>query len=160
VFQFGGYPGAMTGSVDRTVQTLADRAEIDDLLTRYTHAVDTRQFDRLDKVFTQGAHIDYTATGGIAGSFREVQAWLREALTVATHMQHLLGQREVVFGPAGGGRPAEATVRAYFWNPMRIAPPEGDALELHLGGIYEHDLVRTDVGWRSRRLVEHLLWRR
>ena len=56
--------------------------------------------------------------------------------------------------------PDSARVRAYFWNPMRLTPPEGDPFEMHLGGVYEHDLVRTDVGWRSRRLVEHLLWRR
>jgi hypothetical protein len=144
--------------MDATLQALADRAEIDDLLTRYTYAVDAREFDRLETVFTPDAHIDYTATGGIAGPFPEVQRWLGEALAIASHMQHLLGQREVVFGE--GAVPSEARVRAYFWNPMRIAPPEGDALEMHLGGVYEHDLVRTDAGWRSRRLVEHVLWRR
>jgi hypothetical protein len=140
--------------VDETVRALADRAEIDDLLTRYTYAVDARQFERLDAVFTEDAHLDYTATGGIAGPFREVQRWLAEALAAATHMQHLLGQREVELDGD------TARVRAYFWNPMRFAPPEGEPVVLHLGGVYEHDLVRTDAGWRSRRLVERVLWRR
>lgn len=144
----------MTGSLDATVRALADRAEIDDLLTRYTYAVDARELDRLDTVFTPDAHLDYTATGGIAGPFPEVQRWLGEALASASHMQHLLGQREAVLDGD------TARVRAYFWNPMRFAPPEGDPLVMHLGGVYEHDLVRTDAGWRSRRLVEHLLWRR
>jgi hypothetical protein len=140
--------------MDADLQMLLDRAEIDDLLTRYTYAVDAREFDRLDTVFTPDAHLDYTATGGIAGPFPQVQQWLGEALALASHMQHVLGQREVVLDGD------DARVRAYFWNPMRFAPLEGEPLELHLGGVYEHDLVRTDAGWRSRRLVEHLLWRR
>ena len=140
--------------MEPTLQLLADRAGIDDLLTRYTYAVDARELDRLDTVFTPDAHLDYTATGGMAGPFPEVRRWLSEALTVATHMQHLLGQRETrVDGDT-------ARVRAYFWNPMRLSPPGEEAFEMHLGGVYEHDLVRTDAGWRSRRLVEHLLWRR
>jgi hypothetical protein len=144
----------MTDATARAVRLLTDRAEIDDLLTRYTYVVDSREFERLDSVFTPDAHLDYTATGGIAGPFAEVQRWLGEALASATHMQHLLGQREIeVDGDT-------ARVRAYFWNPIRFAPPGGEPVEMHLGGIYEHDLVRTADGWRSRRLVEHLLWRR
>jgi hypothetical protein len=51
-------------------------------------------------------------------------------------------------------------VTAYFWNPIRIRLPGSDPFDLEVGGLYEHDLVRTEAGWRSRRLVEHVLWRR
>ena len=137
------------------LERLAARAEIDDLLTRYTLAVDGWDFDRLDEVFTPDAVIDYTGSGGIAGSLPEVQAWLSEALAMASHMQHLIGQRDVVFDG-----PDAARVRAYFWNPMRIALPDSEPFDIEIGGVYEHDLVRTPEGWRSRRLVERQLWRR
>lgn len=141
-----------------TLERLAARAEIDDLLTRYTLAVDGRDFERLGEVFTPDAHVDYTGSGGIAGTLPEVQAWLTEALAMASHMQHLIGQREVVFDG-----PDAARLRAYFWNPMRIALPDSSdtaPFDIEIGGVYEHDLVRTDAGWRSRRLVERQLWRR
>ena len=31
---------------------------------------------------------------------------------------------------------------------------------VELGGIYHHEMVRTPAGWRSRRLVEELVWKR
>jgi hypothetical protein len=39
---------------------LSDRAEINDVLIRYTRAIDTGDWDRLDTVFTPDARIDYT----------------------------------------------------------------------------------------------------
>ena len=57
-----------------TLQELSDRLEIDDLLSRYTFAIDERDFDALDDVFTPDATIDYTTSGGIKGSYPEVKA--------------------------------------------------------------------------------------
>jgi hypothetical protein len=134
-------------------RTLSDRLEVDDLLTRYTLAVDDHAWDRLDEVFTRDAHIDYTATGGIAGSLPEVKAWLAETLPVFTGMQHVLGQKEVVLDGD------TARVRAYFLNPLVMDRPQGP-WQMDVGGVYHHELVRTPDGWRSRRLHEQLLWHR
>jgi hypothetical protein len=131
---------------------VADRIEIADLLTRYTRAIDTRAWDRLDEVFLPEAHIDYTASGGIAGAFPEVKAWLARTLPIFAATQHLLGQSEVtVAGDA-------ATVVAYFTNPM--VPAHDTAQLWEFGGYYHHRLVRTPAGWRSAELVEELSWRR
>ena len=59
---------------------LSDRTEINEALNRYTIAVDTGEWDRLDTVFTPDARIDYTESGGIAASFAEVKPWLAENL--------------------------------------------------------------------------------
>ena len=48
-----------------------------------------------------------------------------------------------------------ATVRAMFYNPMLFP---GATEPSFCGGRYEHDLVRTADGWRSRRLIEHNSW--
>jgi hypothetical protein len=136
------------------LQTVSDRIEIDDLLTRYTRAIDTGEWDRLDAVFTDDAAIDYTSTGGIAGGYPEVKAWLAENLPLFPRRQHVLGQKEVVVeGDA-------AAVTAYFLNPMVVGQADGTELLWEFGGLYHHRLVRTEDGWRSVRLVEELLWKR
>jgi hypothetical protein len=133
---------------------VSDRIEIGDLLTRYTRAVDGGDWDRLDEVFLPDAWIDYTATGGIAGAFPEVKAWLAKMLPLFSRRQHVIAQSEVrLLGDT-------AFVVAYFINPMVITQPEGPELLWEFGGYYHHELVRTAQGWRSRELVEELVWRR
>jgi hypothetical protein len=129
---------------------LSDRIEIADLLTTYTRAVDTGEWDLLDTVFTPDARIDYTATGGIAGPFPEVKAWLAEVLPMFARRQHLIGQSAVTLDGD------TAAVTAYFINPMVTT----DDKLFTCGGLYHHDLVRTPAGWRSRRLTQELSWTR
>lgn len=139
------------------VQQLIDRAEITDAITRYTVAVDEGDWDRLDTVFTPDADIDYTQSGGIADAYPVVKAWLAENLPAfSTHRLHTVGQ--VGFDFADGGDTAE--VIAYFDNPMRIADGHGGERVVEVGGIYRHSFVRTPEGWRSRALVEQVVWTR
>lgn len=136
------------------VRQLSDRIEIADLLTSYTRAIDTGDWDRLDSVFTPDARIDYTATGGVQGSFPEVKAWLAEVLPLFARRQHVIGQSEVVLdGDA-------ASVTAYFTNPMVSVGDDGAERLFACGGYYHHRLVRTPEGWRSRLLTEELVWTR
>ena len=138
------------------LRTLADRLQIDDLLTSYTRAIDTGDWDRLDAVFTPDATIDYTSTGGIAGSYPEVKAWLAENLPMFPRRQHVLGQKEVRLDEQGG----TAQVTAYFLNPMVLPQADGSELLWEFGGLYHHELVRVGDGWLSARLVEELCWQR
>ncbi len=133
---------------------ISDRLEIEALLVRYTRAIDTGDWDRLDEVFTPDAHIDYTATGGIAASYPEVKAWLAEMLPIFPKRMHMLGQ---VDSQVDGDT---ADVSAYFHNPMMLPGQDGTSTLVEFGGIYHHDLVRTPDGWRSRRLLEQLVWKR
>src|SRR5690349_2761707 len=131
------------------VRRLLDRAEILDLITRYTRAVDTADLSGFDRVFTADASIDYTASGGSSGPVAEVRRWLgEEAIPLFAQTQHLVGQVELDFRGDD-----EAAATAYFWNPIRIALPGAEPFDMEIGGLYEHDLVRTAGGWRSRRLV-------
>ena len=136
------------------LQELSDRAEINDVLVRYTRAIDTGDWDRLDTVFTPDAAIDYTATGGISAPYAEVKPWLAEMLPIFPRRMHTLGQVDSqVSGDA-------ASVAAYFHNPMILTAKDGTEQVVEFGGIYHHDLVRTPDGWRSRRLLEELVWKR
>jgi SnoaL-like domain len=134
---------------------VADRLAIDDLLTRYTMAVDDGDWDQLDTVFTPDAVIDYTSAGGIRGTRDEIKAWLAKALATFPVRQHLIANKRVVLDGD------TATVRAYFYNPMMLPSPDGDRPPKPVpgGGFYNHRLVRTPEGWRSVELIEEEVWR-
>lgn len=134
---------------------LLDRAEITDVLHRYTSAVDTASWEDLDGVFTPDARIDYSQSGGTIGAYPEVRAWLAENLyAFAIRTMHTLGQ--VVITVDGDA----AEVAAYFDNPMVISDGQGGERIVEVGGIYQHAFVRTPAGWRSRELVEQVVWTR
>lgn len=132
---------------------LADRLGIADVLTAYTVAIDTGDWDRLDTVFTEDARIDYSESGGQVGRFPEIKAWLADTLPIFVRRQHQLGQMDVQFDGD------TATVAAYFINPM-VYVADGEERMFECGGVYHHDMVRTPAGWRSRKLHEQLIWRR
>jgi hypothetical protein len=134
------------------VKLLIDRLEIDDLLTRYTVALDTRQWGLLATVFTPDATIDYTSSEGIKGQFPEVAAWLEKALTPFSATQHLLGNRHIELdGDQGTGR-------TYFFNPNSLADEAGKATMLFVGGFYLDKFVRTAEGWRIADRFEQTTW--
>lgn len=139
------------------LRELSDRAEIADAITRYTHAVDTREWDLLDTVFTADARIDYSESGGTVGDFPTVKAWLAENLPAfSTRYLHTVGQISFDFADSGD----TAEVAAYFHNPMVIADGSGGDRVVEVGGIYRHAFARTGAGWRSRRLHEQVVWTR
>ncbi|MGH9031122.1 MAG: nuclear transport factor 2 family protein [Acidimicrobiia bacterium] len=134
-------------------QEVADRIAIDDLLTRYTIAVDDGDWNLYRTVFTPDAFIDYTSAGGIKGGVDEIAAWLAKALAPFPVRQHLIANKLVsIDGDT-------ATVRAYFYNPMSITLPDGTSRSTPGGGYYNHRLVRTADGWRSQELIEEEVWR-
>ena len=134
-------------------QRHVDRLDIEDVLIRYTRAIDTGEWDRLDEVFTADAEIDYTESGGIAGSYGTIKPWLAENLPIFPRRMHALGQ--VAIDVDGD----EAVVAAYFHNPMLLPTQDGKDLFVEFGGIYHHVMTRTPLGWRSRRLHEEIVWR-
>jgi hypothetical protein len=134
-------------------EDVADRLAIDDLLTRYTMAVDSGDWEQLDTVFTPDAVIDYTSAGGVRGTRDEIKAWLAEALAPFPIRQHLIANKRVVIDGD------TATVRAYFFNPMMISLGDAPPRPTPGGGYYNHRLVRTAEGWRSVELIEEEVWR-
>src|ERR1700736_4271931 len=102
--------------MNQSVGYLSDRIEIDDLLTRYASALDMREWDTLDTVFTADAELDYRSAGGLCGTYPEIKAWLSEVLPMFTWTQHLVLNRAVELEPTGeSGRS-----RSSFLNPNRL----------------------------------------
>ncbi len=136
------------------LQELSDRMEIQDLITAYTRAVDTRTWDALDDVFTEDAVLDYTSVGGPADSLVVVKPWIEQGLRGFDRYQHVIGQVAIELA----GDTARAT--AYLVNPMVAKAPDGTETLWEVGGYYHHELVRTPDGWRSQRMVDEIIWQR
>jgi 3-phenylpropionate/cinnamic acid dioxygenase small subunit len=130
-------------------QVVLDKLEIHELLARYARGVDTKDWELWKSVFTPDALVDYSSAGAPVGPPHEIAAWLEQGLQVVPMTQHFISNIEVeVQGD-------KAKVRALFYNPMQLP---GMAEMSFCGGYYHHEMVRTDEGWKSERLVEENLW--
>lgn len=132
--------------------TLEDRSSIDDLLTRYATAIDSRRWDLLDSVFAPDAQLDYRAACGIAGSYPEVKAWLAAVLpSMFEATQHLVANREIRVDAD------VAQARSMFYNPNRMRI-DGELHHFTCGGYYYDRLQRRAEGWRIVRRIEDTIW--
>ena len=132
------------------VDTLVQRALISDLLDAYAQAIDDRDFDAVAAVFAPEARLDYSSSGGPAGTRDEVLAWLRESLPAVALTQHLLtNQRIHIDGDA-------ATVRTELFNPLLFA--SGETQLLLVGGRYDDRLEKVGDGWRIVDRVHTTTW--
>jgi len=131
-----------------TLQQIADRIEIDDLLTRYATALDAKDWELFSSCFTADAQIDYSAAGGIKGSLPEVRQWLSEVMAGFAMTQHLVANKVVqIDGDT-------ATCRSCLFNPMGLRDGEDGLAVFFEGGYYRDKLVRTAAGWRIAARVE------
>ena len=114
-----------------SLEEMSDRFEIQQLLIDYSTAIDRRQFDDLDLVFTSDAYIDYRAMGGIDGRFPEVKAWLAETLPkIFQAHAHMLGNFDVrIEGDT-------ASSRTFCFNPMVFA---GEKNQVMFCGLWYGD---------------------
>ena len=132
-------------------RALSDIVEIQQLLATYVYAIDAKDFDALDRVFTPDAIFDYSVTGGETGDYQKIKPWLAKALAPFPVTQHLIGLPLIRLD---GER---ATARTMLFNPMQLAKPGGDHL-FFVGATYVDDLVRTPEGWRISRRAEADPW--
>jgi hypothetical protein len=131
-----------------SLQEISDRLEIQELLVRYSHAVDTRDWDLFRQVFTDDAVIDYTEMGGTRGGVAETCAFLESVMPAFASYQHMTGSP--VLELAGD----QARARTICFNPM-VLDREEEPAHVFLCGLWYRDLmVRTDDGWRIKDRYE------
>jgi ketosteroid isomerase-like protein len=137
-----------------TLQEISDRLEIEDVLARYSHAIDRHDWSRLDDVFTPDATIDYTEFGGPRAALAEIKVFLQKVLPMHAGHYHLVATSLITVE----GDSAEA--HSVCHNPMVLDRGDGRA-HVYVCGLWYHDLlVRTEVGWRihERREEKCFLW--
>ena len=136
-----------------TVEEMSDRVDIQDLIARYSRAIDTRAWADLDLLFSPDAWIDYTAMGGIEGDLGAVKSYLAETFATFGPTQHMMGLPVIELD----GDRAGAVTPCH--NPMVIGEGD-DPLLLFCGLVYHEQFVRTPHGWRIENLREERCYMR
>src|SRR5437660_706374 len=132
----------------KTLEEIADRMELQELLVSYSHAIDFRNFDELDDVFTPDAHIDYTVFGGPVGSYPEIKKFLVDTMPMFSSYYHMVATSKVVLD---GDTATGVTI---CHNPMVLPLPDGGEHIFVCGLWYRDKYVRTAAGWRISERVE------
>lgn len=134
-----------------SLQEMSDRLEIQDLITRYVYAIDERDYDVLDQVFTPDAVIDYSELGGSKGTREETKRFLATAMPAFPAFQHLSVNTKLAID---GDR---AQAKTILFNPMAMIH-EGETRMFFIGLWYVDTLVRTAEGWRISHRREQKCW--
>ena len=129
-----------------------DKLAIQEVLTRYAHALDNREHQLFSEVFLADADIDYSAAGGIRGDLQAWQEWIHPAMSKFDSWQHLLSNFIIELD----GDRATALTRCY--NPLQGRREDGSNYVLHTGARYHDQLIRTGNGWRIQKRVLGMDW--
>jgi len=128
---------------------MSDRFEIQELLVAYCTAIDSKNWDGLDDIFTHDAHVDYSAAGGSKGDLKSTKAFLDKAMVKFPSYQHMLGLPQIKIDGD------KADVRTICFNPMTV-DADGNPHIFFVGIWYVDEMVRTEAGWRIKTRREEL----
>jgi hypothetical protein len=152
-----------------TVQRLADRAELTDLVSRLALCLDEHRFEELASLFTEDAAI--LTPGGPAAGRQAVVAQARRNHDEFDRLQHNVNGVLVEFegGHAGEGNEEgddaadtgragdRAAIRA---NLVGVFAKSAEPLPTRvLGGRYRFQAVRTPGGWQFAQMRIEAVWR-
>jgi SnoaL-like domain len=96
-----------------TLQAISDRFEITDLLTDYCSAIDIKDIDTLDHIFTEDAVIDYSQVGGPKGNLILIKKFLLDNLGDLPRQHMISNFRMRIHGDV-------ADVRSMCHNPFEL----------------------------------------
>jgi hypothetical protein len=140
------------GDADSRLQELADRRDIDDVLYRYSHALDSHDWELLrNGVFTEDAVADFLELGGVNEGVGAIIDLIAGVLSGLDASQHLIGS------PMAEVDGDTATARCYLQAQHVFAGAQGGDHYL-VGGTYVDQLVRTPAGWRIKHRTLHASW--
>jgi hypothetical protein len=139
-----------------SLQELSDRALIQDHLLAECYALDERDWDTWETLFTPDAHLDWTEAGAIKGTPREIRAWAEPIFKTFPYpqYQHLTGNYQI---EVDGDR---AACRHMQYIAISLPSPSGEGRQIGFSGIwFEDKLVRTADGWLINDRYERQAWR-
>jgi 3-phenylpropionate/cinnamic acid dioxygenase small subunit len=130
-----------------------DRAEINELLSRYAWAMADKDWTAWRATLSPDATVDYTTAGGVAGTADEAMAWLEQTMGGFDVTMSAVGN--AVIDPTDNDDDT-ATVRSLYRMVMRI--PGEPPTYLEASGWYRDTVVRTADGWRIADRFEQMLY--
>jgi hypothetical protein len=130
------------------LQEISDRLELQQLVVDYASAIDQKDFEALDRIFTPDAFIDYRPMGGTHGNYPEVKAWLKVTLVNFPRYYHMVSNVSLkITGDT-------ATGRIVCFNPMCMDLPDVKNHVMFFGLWYMDQYLRTPEGWRITERIE------
>ncbi len=127
------------------IQEISDKLEINEVLIAYATAIDSKNYQQLDSVFSKDAAIDFTEVGGPAGDLKTIYANLEEALAKFPRTQHMLGNPVIKL------EGDKATSKTMCHNPMVLLNDSGEEEAFFIGLWYWDTLSKTSDGWRIKK---------
>jgi SnoaL-like domain len=154
------FPTSPTGAAapvgSLSLQEISDRLLIQDLLVEEAAAIDERDWDRWEAVYTPDAFVDWSGNSGAAGTPAVVRSWAEPVLSTENfpypQYQHYCTNFRIVV------RGDEATSRHLQIIPISVPAPGGGRQMAFSGIWFDDELVRTAQGWRIRARREQLTW--
>ncbi|WP_395307151.1 nuclear transport factor 2 family protein [Mycobacterium sp. AMU20-3851] len=138
--------------------TAAATLEIENLLTRYCRAVDSKDWAAYRAMFTDDARVDYSAAGLVVGSVEDAVRYLgrhQQAISVGMHYVTNIDVTNIDVTNIGATDDGDtATVIAMWFNAVTL--PGSEDVRFFFGRWHD-DLVRTENGWRISNLVLEVL---
>ena len=134
---------------------LSDRSEINDLLTRYSEALNRADWDTWMACFTTDAQLDYTTAGGVAGSVTEAVAWLSPTMAMFDMRIHRMANVQICFDSAD-----RAAIGSQYNTVMRFPAADATAKPTYVeaAGWYDDVVVRTASGWLFSQRAERIAY--
>ena len=128
-------------------QEISDRLEIEQLLIRYCHAIDGRDWDAYRAVYTKDAVID-DVSAGPGNTVDEMVAFLSRALERVALIQHSISTAKIeIDGDT-------ASARTVCRCPVVLDRGNGETQMFFQGLWYLDELERTPEGWKISKRVE------
>jgi hypothetical protein len=132
-----------------TLQTLVDAHQIQQCLLQYAVALDSRDFDLLESLFTPDARIDIPAAGVFDARGYRAASEAGLGRLDATH--HFCNQPVLRID----GDRAFARTYLVAQHVVNALAPAGTLL---IGAWYNDELLRTGDGWRIRARTGNAVW--
>jgi 3-phenylpropionate/cinnamic acid dioxygenase small subunit len=121
--------------------------EIEQLLIRYCHAIDQRDWDAYRSVYTEDATID-DVSAGPGNSVEAMVEFLSRALDRVVLIQHAISTSLI---EVDGDR---ARARTICQCPVVLDRGNGETEMFFQGLWYIDELVRTPTGWKIAKRAE------
>ena len=130
-----------------SAQEIFDRMEIEQVLARYCHAIDQRDWDAYRAVYTEDAVID-DVSAGPGNSVDDMVGFLSRALARVVMIQHAISTALIEI------RGDRASARTVCHCPVVLERGDGGSEMFFQGLWYVDELVRTPAGWKISKRVE------
>jgi uncharacterized protein (TIGR02246 family) len=132
--------------------SLDDRAAINDLLVRYCHTVDDKDWTAFASLFTPDAILDFTAFGGPRCGVPDIVEFLRGVAQQVHGWQHTISTVLLT----GDGDAVHSRAAAQV---MTVSPGDDSLDRVAFTGLWYRDrLVRTGTGWKISERIQQRSW--